>query len=690
MAQDGQFPKLKVDVDAVHRHTSSPLSEQIEEARTYDEEAVATTPDAGDGDTSRPSRKTQVSPLATSRISTEPTIPEESPDSSDHGIHLIRTRGSSIAFHPKVLTESGHTTPLHGAESAGSTPPVRDGSVLTRAAYAGANDSNPSAWGDQELNDGTEEVKPVQDRPRPPRSREVRKILLQSDTGFSDHSDYFDQDKVASLTSATTSPSLDEARTPLEGAGGGDYVLSPVAAISPLEFPPFQNNNTTAGSWPWRSPSQRTLSRSDRMSRKDSRRASSKAASSPASAFLAQWGRAASYDNTEADNTPAAPDSEGQEIADSGYIIGKRVGRGAFSVVKEALTMENGVKVTRAVKIVRKTIEGKDETENEKVQAEFDREVSIWRYLKHPYVLPLLVVFETPSATFCITHLNHGGTLLSCLAENSKRNRQNTRSSSASVSSNWGTSSWTSAWGSSSQTLPPKPEPEEDTPVPPPGLPVHLARRYLFQLASALRYLHEDVRVVHRDIKPDNCLIDMTGPNAANEGGNLLLCDFGLAEFISNDGRASPTHYDSDVNTKSAGDEGKPNKVQITGSANYIAPESIDSLRAVGQPIFSPSVDMWAFGIVAYSVFAGALPFANELQALLLTQISRAEYNKEKLSASLKAYGFDPELGVEEMVTGCLERDTNRRWLVSDVLQMKWFEGAEKEYGVDRDWMVDS
>lgn len=689
MAQEGQFPKLKVDVDAVHRHTPSPLSEQIEEARTQDEEAVATTLDTSDGSRNRPARKTAVSPLATSGISTEPTIPEESPDSSDHGIHMIRARGSSIAFHPKVLTESGHTTPLHGADSADSTPPVRDGSVLSRAALSIAQASTRNAWCDQELDSGTGEVKPVHSRPHPPRSKEVRKILLHSDTGLSQGSDYFDQDRIASLTSATTSTSLDEARTPLEGAGDGDYVLSPVSAVSPLEFPPFQNT-TAAGSWPWRSPSQRTLTRSERMSRKSSRRSSSKPGSSPASAFLAQWGRSTSYENMEAQNTPPAPDAEGQEIADSGYIIGKRVGKGAFSVVKEALTMENGVKVTRAVKIVRKTIDGTNETENEKVQAEFDREVSIWRYLKHPYILPLLVVFESPSATFCITHLNTGGTLLSCLAENmrSKRNRQNTRSSSsASISNTWGTSSMSSAWGTSSQTLPPKAEAVEDAPVPPPGLPVHLARRYLYQLASALRYLHEDVRVVHRDIKPDNCLLDMSGSSATAEGGNLLLCDFGLAEFISNDGRASPLPSDPRVDSKTVEDGTKSSSVQITGSVNYVAPESIDSLQAVGTPVFSPSVDMWAFGIVAYSIFVGVLPFSNALQPLLITQISRGEYDKERLSKAMKAYEFDPELDIEDMVVGCLERDASKRWIISDVLQIKWFEDAEEEYAVVRDWM---
>ena len=62
------------------------------------------------------------------------------------------------------------------------------------------------------------------------------------------------------------------------------------------------------------------------------------------------------------------------------------------------------------------------------------------------------------------------------------------------------------------------------------GLPPHLAKRYAYQLASAIRYLHEDARVAHRDIKLENCLLD-----TSVDPPNVRVCDFGMAEWISND-----------------------------------------------------------------------------------------------------------------------------------------------------------
>ncbi|KAK5277313.1 hypothetical protein LTR16_009942, partial [Cryomyces antarcticus] len=126
---------------------------------------------------------------------------------------------------------------------------------------------------------------------------------------------------------------------------------------------------------------------------------------SPASAFLSQWGKEEAAAMIE-------PDDEGQEIGDhSGYIIGRQIGYGGFSVVKEVYTIENNEKVRRAVKIVRKQVSAKSEHENDKLQAHFEHEVSIWRFLKHRHILPLIAVYDSPFATFCITNLNTGGTL---------------------------------------------------------------------------------------------------------------------------------------------------------------------------------------------------------------------------------------------------------------------------------------
>lgn len=96
------------------------------------------------------------------------------------------------------------------------------------------------------------------------------------------------------------------------------------------------------------------------------------------------------------------------------------------------------------------------------------------------------------------------------------------------------------------------------------------AIRLLYQLASGLADLHSR-EVVHRDIKPDNAMIE--------EGGRLKICDFGLS--------------------------GPPNTMTVSGRATmgYRAPELF----------FSPAVitfkcDVYSFGAVCYKIFTGGLP----------------------------------------------------------------------------------
>merc|ERR1712070_822606 len=147
---------------------------------------------------------------------------------------------------------------------------------------------------------------------------------------------------------------------------------------------------------------------------------------------------------------------------------------------------ERGERSIRAVKIVRKAIPDKAADENEKAQQELEHEVSVWRHLIHPHILRLHAVYDTDLV----------------------------RKSRASASAdNTGSSSGGRK-----------------------GLEPKLAKIYAYQLASALRYLHEDIRVCHRDIKLENCLVDLTGvADPDTDPGILRLCDFGLADFLHSD-----------------------------------------------------------------------------------------------------------------------------------------------------------
>lgn len=354
------------------------------------------------------------------------------------------------------------------------------------------------------------------------------------------------------------------------------------------------------------------------------RRRRSSTRMSPAQSFLMGFGAKQSG--------PPRPDDEGQEISDSKYIIGKQIGYGGFSVVKEVFTFEDGARIKRAVKIVYKEIKDVDDEENEKVQEAFEHEVSIWRYLHHPHLLPLIEVHDTPFATFCITKLNEGGTLFDLVRARRRLPREE--------------------W----------------------ALPAGLAKHYLYQLAGALRYLHEDMHIVHRDVKLENCLLDMSGNeeqrqdspvrHADPEAGSLLLCDFGLADFTHPDSRDTLDYLE----LAKVG----PSKTStsVLGSINYIAPEVIASNTG---PLYHPGLDIWAFGVVAYTLLTGDLPFRNEYQPALVLSIERGDYESEPLeNCSAGPHAV-------EMVQACLQVRVEDRWDINTLLASVWFDEVRQE-----------
>jgi serine/threonine protein kinase len=382
---------------------------------------------------------------------------------------------------------------------------------------------------------------------------------------------------------------------------------------------------------------------------------------SPASAFLSQWSRQAVEETVE-------PDDEGQEIGDhSGWIIGRKIGYGGFSTVKEVYTMGNDKKIVRAVKIVRKNPPSvRDEVQNERVQAEFEHEVSIWRYLRHGYILPLIAVHDTPFATFCITKLNVGGTLHDLL-----RSRRQ-------------------MYGPTER-----------------GLSANLAKRYTYQLASAIRYLHEDVRVVHRDVKLENCLLDMSAPVSKTEGGNILLCDFGMADFVHNENRTSAgdaqregrgkeredkphnigpaeassnlsTYAHNQHNTGAATLDSRETSLSIMGSLEYAAPELITSQTT----LFSPAADVWAFGVVVYALLTGSLPFSHAMKEKLVVMIEKTQWDVSPLYSTPAVRGSGVAgAGAIELVKGCLTHDPEERWDIAKILECRWLRGCKEFYG---------
>ncbi|CAG8623516.1 13438_t:CDS:2, partial [Acaulospora colombiana] len=109
---------------------------------------------------------------------------------------------------------------------------------------------------------------------------------------------------------------------------------------------------------------------------------------SPAKDFLANL--------AQATMAKPMPDEEGQQVGE--YVIGKVIGRGGFSTVKEAIRMDDYSGLEKvAVKIVKND---QDSDCNDHIQSLLQREIVIWKKLIHPNVVSMLSVTEDDYATY--------------------------------------------------------------------------------------------------------------------------------------------------------------------------------------------------------------------------------------------------------------------------------------------------
>ncbi|KAK4693054.1 hypothetical protein P7C71_g4267, partial [Lecanoromycetidae sp. Uapishka_2] len=546
---------------------------------------------------------------------------------------FMRNKRPSISFHPQVTLDSGHHRPLEeplpklaiDTQARGRRKsllhdlegyPTR--SPLQRA-HSEADSGNYDRVTGKLLNTQQDQLS---DTPQSPANRPHWPFLQSTVYPPKIEKDDIEPERGTSLTSeSTASPVVSEVQTPTDGM---DILISPISSRSPFPSFPYPISLEDSSAWPKpRRQASATRSHSYKSERKpsvrqamrQSSRRSTSSSISPATAFLSRFAK---------EELAPEPDAEGQEVGE--YVIGKQVGFGGFSTIKEAYTLEGDERICRAVKVVRKQVPSKDESENDALQAEFEHEVSVWRCLGHRNILPLIEVYVTTYATFCFTKLNTGGTLFDIV----RTNRH--------------------------------------------GLSRDLARRYAYQLASAIRYLHEDARIVHRDIKLENCLIDISDPVAAKDGGNLLLCDFGLAEFINSDTRRSSPDPDERPTDRPPPKNIGPSETStsIAGSLQYASPELIMSPAG----FLSPVVDMWAYGVIMYALLVGDLPFQHIFQPRVQMMILAGEWNMEALARAEGVVGYEEE--VLGFVAGCLEMESADRWTISKVLRSTWLDGCQE------------
>ncbi len=124
------------------------------------------------------------------------------------------------------------------------------------------------------------------------------------------------------------------------------------------------------------------------------------------------------------------------------------------------------------------------------------------------------------------------------------------------------------------------------------AMSVDETRRVLRDVADALAYAHER-GVIHRDIKPDNILLDA-------QSGRPMVTDFGIARAVTEgDSRLTATGI-------------------AIGTPTYMSPE-----QAAGERAIDGRSDLYSLGVLGYQMLTGEPPFtANSTPAILVKHIS--------------------------------------------------------------------
>jgi serine/threonine-protein kinase len=258
------------------------------------------------------------------------------------------------------------------------------------------------------------------------------------------------------------------------------------------------------------------------------------------------------------------------------FTIEGEIGRGGMGVVYRA--RDDRLKRRVAIKVLPPELAFQKE-----IRERFTREAQTAARLSHPHIVPIHTVGEGEGLVYFVMGLVDGEPLSHRL----KRRRQ---------------------------------------------LPLEEVRRIMKETADALSAAHA-VEIVHRDIKPDNILLEGTR-------GRVMVTDFGIAKALSAASGATLT---------GAG-------VAI-GTPSYMSPE-----QAAGEKDIDGRSDIYSLGICAYQMATGKVPFkAPNVAGILMKQITEP-------APLVTGIREDVPEDLAMAISRCLEKDPQNRWPTAESL----------------------
>ena len=276
------------------------------------------------------------------------------------------------------------------------------------------------------------------------------------------------------------------------------------------------------------------------------------------------------------------------------YLYGRLIGQGAFGKVNIGLNILAG----RVVAI--KSFNKKELSENGENMKKILYETDLMKKLNHPNITKILEVFEDDDYILISMEYINGGNLFSFVKKRRKLSEK--------------------------------------------------TAKYLFkQIILGIQHIHSH-KIVHRDIKLENILIDLNN--------NIKICDFGIGKILT---YKKQLLYDK------------------CGTPMYMAPEILLSSKNHGYEGYP--VDIWSAGISLYIMLSGTLPF--NLKNNENSSMDESSENNIELQYSI--INNDPKYiekisdEARDLLKGLLNKNPNKRLTIDQILNHPWLQMDEKK-----------
>ncbi|CAG9791603.1 unnamed protein product [Diatraea saccharalis] len=161
--------------------------------------------------------------------------------------------------------------------------------------------------------------------------------------------------------------------------------------------------------------------------------------------------------------------------------------------------------------------------------------------------------------------------------------------------------------------------------------------RYIMrQVLEGVRHVHSK-NIVHRDLKPENILLD--------DQLNVKITDFGFAKVLKDGERL----------------------FELCGTPGYLAPETLKANMFDDAPGYGMEVDIWACGVIMFTLLVGCPPFWHRKQMVMLRNIMEGKYSFT--SPEWVDISEDPK----DLIRRLLVVDPNERIGIQDALNHSFF-----------------